>query len=131
MKRACLVFLAVVMMILLSACDSIDNRDAGYYVIESITLHGLTIEGAWLTLSGADESYTWLKQDGTAECVFVSVFDDPTVAIGKWNNGTIKFPGDGPTLHAEYTISGSKLTMSITNQGVVGTLVFVRSNEPN
>lgn len=94
-------------------------KDAGYYIIDSITEDGKTFDSASLSEMGI-AYYILLSEDGTAE-----ISTDSTTQ-GTWTPGKLRYQEDGEDVVSNYTLDKDLLTIEL-GDGI--TLVFKRSDE--
>ena len=120
MKKSILLFMVIILgLSLLAGCDTPNLKDAGHYVLDSLTYDGETYDAEDLKDSGMEEYSVTLNADGTAE------LSTDTVIKGTWKNGVISYEEDGEEVENDYVISGDYLTIEVP--GADMTLVFKRA----
>ena len=94
------------------------SSDAGYYVIESLTQDGSTLDAETLAAIGMNY-YILLNEDGTM------VFCSDELTKGTWTTGRINYKQDGEDVYNEYMLEVDTLTIEIGDGAA--TLVYTLS----
>ena len=101
-----------------SSSPSEATGDAGYYVIESITVGSDKMDAAMLSALGMNY-YLLLNEDGTTE------LHTDSVIVGTWVPGTLTLVESGEEVINPYTLDGDLLTVDLDGAPVV----FKRSSD--
>jgi len=102
-------------------------RDAGYYVIDSITQDGETFDADDLKEFGINY-YIALHENGTMEINTDSVIEGTWEPDTQGRGGVLRYREHGEDVISEYSLSGDLLTLEIGGGEV--TLVFKKSSGP-
>lgn len=97
--------------------------DAGYYVIDSMTIDGERYDAESLKGMGISY-YIRLNEDNAAE------ISTDTLIKGTWKDGEIHYQQEGEDVINEYVLEGDTLTIEIVDGDSEATLVFKRGSEP-
>lgn len=97
-------------------------KEAGYYVIDSMTIDGELYDAKALEDAGINY-YIRLKEDNTAE------IRTDTLIKGTWKDGEIRYQQNGEDLVNKYVLTDDILTIEIADGDSQATLVFKRSSE--